>query len=840
MKAKFQNLLCHRWRFNALPKVIRAFSSIAFLAGLSAFAYLASLPSDTQSDVLNLSPFRIISLAVILAVICVSVFVFVKYSSIQKITELSSWIEGFGAGIFLSFGLFAGALTAWVIFLYRESTVSLVGEAAYQRLTPLLLLASLVGLELALVLLIPYFKEKRETLLRNVWTVWLFLMGGFFILAAFTALTGIGFTFDNVGLNWGPAGTPLSFAQVNLVMSIGFLLSFLMYIIGSRIKNGHSRLLLVLDVGVFVALWGLAVLLWSSQTISPSHFSPAPSAPNYEYYPYSDAAIFDRMSYHLLSGSGFSNSLVRRPLYVGLVAVFHALGGTGYEETVFIQILFLALLPSFVYLLTTRLSNRLAGFLAGGLIVFREMNAIALSGVIVTSHAKLIMSDLTAALGIVVFVYACILLFKNTRHDKWLLLVIGASLGLLALVRAQSLVLAPLILLLVLIPQKSGKPLFTSSMIILAGLVIVIAPWAWRNWNNTGVLALGDPGEKMLMARNYSLDPIEYPQPMAGESTAEFSSRLSREIFSFAIEHPGSVAFFISNHFMHSLAESAVFIAPVYSTDTPQSLVSQNPFWDIWEGSLDGKDLFALLCNLSILAFGISLAQKDDKIAGWYPLLVFVIYQAGNALARTSGWRFALPVDWITLMYFCVALSYLPARIGLLFADQFPAAEKKRELLGSGTVYPIVFFLLFFVGVSLPLAELLIPGQDFEISEAQNVLTEKNILTTEQLSQFLEQKNAVFVSGIALYPRYYKPNGDIYLADMPENFRYLHFWLINEGDAQIVLPREKPPEFFSHASSVSVIGCSSGDFISARVVVLKTEEGAQVIFQEPTFSLVCP
>ena len=180
----------------------------------------------------------------------------------------------------------------------------------------------------------------------------------------------------------------------------------------------------------------MAVLFWSHQTISPSHFSPAPSAPNYEYYPYSDAAIFDRMSYHLLSGVGFSDVLIRRPLYVGLVALFHKVGGVDYEGTVFVQILFLALLPSFVYLLTTKLSNRLAGFTAGGLIVLREMNAIALSGKIVASHAKLIMSDLTATLGIVVFVYACILLFKNTWRDKWLLLIIGASLGLLALVRA--------------------------------------------------------------------------------------------------------------------------------------------------------------------------------------------------------------------------------------------------------------------------------------------------------------------------------------------------------------------------------------------------------------------
>jgi 4-amino-4-deoxy-L-arabinose transferase-like glycosyltransferase len=548
------------------------------------------------------------------------------------------------------------------------------------------------------------------------------------------------------------------------------------------------------------------------------------------------------MSYHLQSGIGFSDKLVRRPLYVGLIALFHKFGGTGYEGTVFIQILFLALIPSFIYLLTTKLSSRFAGFLAGGLIILREANAIDLSGKIVASHAKLFMSDLTATLGIIIFVYACVILFSKPAHNKWLLLTIGASLGLLALVRAQSLILVPLILLYVLIPQKTKRPLLLSSALILFGLSLVIAPWAWRNWNNTGTLALGDPGEKMLMARNYSLSPIEYPQPLAGETTADFSDRLSREIMSFVFEHPQDVAFFISNHFMHSLATSAVYIAPAYSTDTPESLVSKNPFWDNWDGSLPGGSLPALLINLVILAIGISFAQRDDRLAGWYPFLVFVIYQAGNALARTSGWRFALPVDWITLMYFCIALSYLPSKIGLLFEPLSSPLVDYRLPKQTGFAYPVVFFFLFLIGISVPLAERLIPAGNFDylMDETKTILAKENILTPDQFTAFLEQKNAVFLSGIALYPRYYKPDGSIYFSDMPDDFRYLHFWLINEGDVQIVLPREKPPEFFPHAATVSVIGCANGSHVSAWAVVINTETGKQIVLQEPLPPLSCP
>ncbi|MBI5825653.1 MAG: hypothetical protein HZB18_16620 [Chloroflexi bacterium] len=824
-----------------MQKAIRAFSTLTFLAGLSAFAYLASLPGDIQNGPLNVSPFRLISLAGIMAVIGLSAFIFLKFRSAGKTAKAIERIKSFKSGIVLSFILCTVSLTAWVAVLYREVLVALFSEAVYLRLAPLILLGSLVCLEAGVVLLLPHLKEKKDHSLKSVWKTTLFISGGFALMAIFISLTRIGFTADNVGLNWGPAGTPLTFAQVNLVLAIGFLLSFLISIIGARIKSGHPRWQFILDIGIFLALWGLALLLWSNQTISPSHFAPAPSAPNYEYYPYSDAALFDRMSYHLLSGVGFSETLVRRPLYVGLVALFHTIGGAGYDGTVFVQILFLALIPSFIYLLTVKLSNRLAGFMAGGLFILRETNAIELSGKIVAAHAKLIMSDLTATLGIIVFVYACIILFKNKRHDTWLLLVIGVSLGLLALVRAQSLILLPLILLFVLIPQKTKRPLFSSSAIILLGLFLVIAPWAWRNWNVSGKFTLGDPGEKMLMARNYSLHPIEYPQPLSGETPSGFSDRLSREILSFILERPTDVAYFISNHFLHGLAESAVYIAPLYSTDTPESLVSQYPFWDVWDGSLSGYSLLPLLGNLFILAFGISLAQKDNKQAGWYPLLIFLVYQTGNALARTSGWRFSLPVDWVILVYYCIALASLSPKIGSAI-ENHQADRDASQPAKANPAYPAVFLVLFLIGISVPLAERLIPAQKFDsvTDKIQHTLVEENILTSDQLAEFLGQKNATLISGIALYPRYFKPDGGIYLADMPTDFRYLHFWLINEGDTQIILPRQKPPQFFPHSATVSIIGCADGAYVSAWAVLVQTENHEQLILQEPLPPPVCP
>lgn len=822
-------------------KFIRLSSLATFLGGISAFVYLASLPGDAQNGIWGFSPFRLVSLAGVLSVVALSVFLFHRMNSAENAAGLIMRLRQWSKNKWIVFVCFTLSLTLWNAFLLKSELVSLTSEAFYLRLVPLLLLGSWAAAQAGFVLAMPFIIDNHPYPLKNIWApVWSSAaVIGFAVI--FISLTGIGFTVDPVGLNWGPAGAPVTFVQANQVLSIGFLLFFLLRFFAQKLNgNGNRyRWLFLLDAGMVMVLWGAAVYFWSDQKISPTHFTPALSAPNYEFYPYSDAAIFDRASYHLLAGSGFSENLIRRPLYVGLLALFHWIGGTGYEDTVFIQILLLAFIPSLVYLTTSKLSNRLAGFLAGGLIVLREMNAIALSGEILSSHAKLIMSDLPATLGIIGLVYASLSFLETKQGDHWLLLILGAILGLLGLVRAQALILAPLILALVFFSKGIKKLPWASVGFIVLGLVLTLAPWVWRNWSQTGVLALGDTGENMLMARNYSLDPVAYPQPYAGETAKEFSNRLTKDILAFIWDHPDQVAFFASNHFMHSMALNTVFIAPVYSTDTPIELVHKNPFWADWTGALPSASWLPWLANLGMIVLGIGLAHKRHGMAGWIPLLVFMIYQAGNALARTSGWRFSLPVDWITLMYFSIGVSVLPCQISRAVG---PSTAAPHRLEQGNRLTPVAFLIFFLMGASLPLAERFIPARDFdaETDRAQEALIEQNILSSQQLNEFLKQENSFFMSGTALYPRYYKPEGDIYLADMPKDFRYLHFWLMNDSDSQVAIAKDKPPLFFPHASEVSVLGCMEGNYIAARVVVLSSNGKQQTVFSDSSGELVCP
>ena len=821
-----------------MQKMIRILAALSFAEGLIAFAWLASFPTEGQF----FSPLRIISLGTILIISFASLAAYFYFRSESRSDEAIEIIENLQGRLFLSFLLITISLSIWVAILHKDLWLLRVSESTYTRLIPIAIYNLLLCLQAGWLFLFPDFNKNTLThSFRSIWKPALLLFGIFLAAWLLVSASHLGLMYDTVGLNWGPPGTPITFAQVNLVFAISILLTFAFNIAQSGIYKISSFLIPLKDAIIFIGLWGLAVILWWNEPMSPTHFAPAVLPPNREYYPYSDALIFDKASYHLIYGTGFSDHLVRRPLYVGMLALFHKIAGTNYESTVFLQILVLAFIPSFIYFLTSQLSNRTAGLMAGGLIIFREKNAIDLSGEIVTSHAKLMMSDLITLLGVVLFVFLAVKMFSKEKPDIWTSGIAGACLGLIALIRAQVLILMPALFLFVILSRKPLRLAIKESLVILLGLALVMLPWIWRNWNLTGTFVLDDRGEERLLARNYSQNPISLPSPLEGETQQEFSARLRYDIITFAIEHPGDVLFFISNHFFRNMIHSALSIAPAYSTDSPERLVSLLPFWGEWNGNLPGISSVSLFINLAILALGIAIAVTKNKYAGWFPMVAFLFYMGGTALVRSSGWRFSLPADWIILMYYSIALAYLPSKILWCENTSIQSYTQKTTNTSLPRLGSIVFFFLLLLGASVPMAERIVPARDFETftESARAGLLQQEVPSTVSIDSFLKQDNAVFLSGVALYPRYFRSNSQMFLDDISKNYRYLHFWLINDDDYQIVLPLQDSPEVFPHTSTLSVIGCKEDNHIVAWAVIMHTPS-EQIIVQSPQSSLTCP
>lgn len=682
-------------------------------------------------------------------------------------------------------------------------------------------------------------KGEIKSILKPALLIWALFLG----IWLFIRITRLGFQHDVVGLSWGPAGTPITFLQGILVACISFILALGWQWIRLNPHRNIALLFSIRNILIFFGLWGLAVFLWSRETMSSTHFTPPPMPPNYETYPHSDALLFDRSSYHLLYGTGFANQLVRRPLYVGALALFHWIVGGNYDKTIFLQILVLALIPSLVFLFTSTLSNPMAGMIAGGLIVLREKNSIALSGEIVTSHVKLMMSDVIATLGVVLILYLSMRCLFKEKLGVLELLIVGACLGLTALVRVQVLIIfAPLALFIYLNQRSLGRKI-TSSLFILLGIILTLAPWVWRNWNLTGTFILSDQGEQGHLARNYSLSPVSLPSALPNETDEQFSARLKTEILSFIFYHPGEVIHFVANHFLRNLATSSVYIAPRYGTDSPSEVVEHLPFWGDWNGDLTRNSRLALFINLGMIALGIAVANQKNKWMGLFPLAAYLTYSLGNALARTSGWRFNEPADWIILVYYSVAIAYLPSKVMSLFRNERSVPQLDKEISSFGSVHAQAWVLcaLILIGASVPIAEKLISARDFSsyARHAKTAFTHENIVPTDEIEAFLKQHNAVLLTGIGLYPRYVQPNSRFKPLDGLNDDRYLHLWLINDEDYQIVLPLQNLPERIPHTATVSIIGCREENYISAIALIVH-ERPEYMLLRSPRASPGCP
>ena len=64
------------------------------------------------------------------------------------------------------------------------------------------------------------------------------------------------------------------------------------------------------------------------------------------------------------------------------------------------------------------------------------------------------------------------------------------------------------------------------------------------------------------------------------------------------------------------------------------------------------------------------------------PLSLGVIYGLGSAIARLSGWRYNMPVDWVGIVYYSTGLMQVCFWAAMFFRDRFipPGWESGPEV----------------------------------------------------------------------------------------------------------------------------------------------------------------
>lgn len=827
-----------------LKKIIWLNLGLAFLEGIIVIGQSIRAPSEAAAALfLGFSLLRLLLLVTVLFVLAGIAFLLI--ASLR-----SAWWQGI-AGKFLTRlmdgnAAFWGALFLFALcyFLIFASDFYLGPIAGYRgRLLPILVWFTVIAFQILtswfyLRTLETHLFERHRAVLIPTAAALLLLSG----LFAFIGVTRVGLQPDTV--YWQEAGVPILFMQVLLVAGLGGVLYFLLTF--WKVPDTKKT-----DTAIFLLLWVLTFVVWASTTPDLSYNELRPGPPNFQRYPFGDAMRYDLAAQNFLRGEPIPGDFLTKPLYSFFLSLFHLLAGQDFAQIVLIQVAFFAFIPSVAYLLTKRLGGRLAGLVAALLIGLREYNSIRLSNVIQIAHVKLLLGDVLAMGGMVLLCWLVLQWLLKPFGSRAYPVAAGGVLGLLILLRGHPVLLVPVLLVVALVSLwKKGPILRTGLLHASIGLALVMLPWFWHTYQLTGRFTFQDSRS------SFQLDAFAQSFASSGTDSADYGE-FQKRVTQYVLTHPADVVQFISAHYFHNTVFSYIFLPQSFRVESLREYVKRMPFWGSWDGAFGIEAWFFLLVHFSILAFGFGAAWKRTKGMMFVPLILCASYNLSVAVTRRSGWRFILPADWLTLIFYAMGIvQILFIVISLVKRSQDvvpepPAEERDAALPVSERRHAALTGLVFFfIAISLTMGHKVFPVPESKNKDEILLQYIQAVQTVSEIDpvavqQFVQQEGAVLVQGKALYPIYFKANGGA-LNDLWPNFaaqpyQRLTFYVIGSEPAGVTIRTESRPAHFPDGASVIVLGCMNDmGYIDALSVLLTSSDPAIVYDREPLPSWSCP
>lgn len=690
-------------------------------------------------------------------------------------------------------------------------------------------------------------QENRKTLVISTIIFILFLTTWVLVF-----ITRLGFSASED--YWYEAGVPILLQQVvlSLAIGLGFGIAEKKFAWG-RYKRTNSI--------IFLIVWIFAAILWAIQPVHASYVNPAPRLPNWEMYPYSDGTKYDIASQFALIGQGLNNHRkTDAPLYPLFLVFVHAVSGQNYQINMAVQAAVLAVLPALMYLIGNILYGRILGVVLASLIALRGINSIEAASIINTASPKQMLTDFPVAIGI-----ALVLLFFllwSDKQKKPFLVYFGACIGFAFLIRANSLALIGCIALIAFLPNLPRTKRWFFVLIAFLGFLVAIMPWGIRNIvyseNRSSYIGKIDLviRKRFPEAKEWRAESTPGPKNAANGFPEEKNLNEKKTPPQGAL----TAVEVISNHFVHNLITS-VLVLPTYPSFSSlrETIKSPNMYWKpFWNGALSTRSFLFLLISLGVLALGMGASVIRKGIMGLAPLFAFLLYQFANAIGRTSGGRYIVPVDWIVILYFAIGLIEL---FFILTNNRFfrkPQPDSAPLAFAFSDNLPRAFMFVFALALILPLSEMLFPPaypqlaktegeKQISVSPAFLSATANIGYSEEQIVNFLKtDKRSILLNGRALYPRYFFPRE---VMQSPEDAIYnlayprLEFTLIGPDDRQTVLLASQNPVELQNTSDVFVLGCSqeSGNVRSVdAIAIIPYRPEQQVLMRQPLTPLQCP
>ncbi len=770
-----------------------------------------------------------------------------------------------------------GVLAGTQLALYAGDAGEPVVQAVLLRLQPFFVWISLICLQILVVLfswddrLQSLFKNNKGDSIR-----WFIIFLSFLFVLILIAGSGYGFSeeTDKTGY-FRTLGTPITGVQVFGAVLITILFVLVWRFIRLQSSSGRWPQWFESDFLVGLIIWILAFAIWMSVPLKPNWFADPPRAPNYTFSPNSDAHQYDAVAHSLIAGSGFwhqeKDARIRRPALSSVLALFHTIGGAGYEEIIGWQVALLALFPVVVYALTKDIHNRASAMLASLLIIGRERNSIVLADTITVSHAKVLMADLLATLGVVLFF---LLILKGVKragvHSVYELLA-GGVLGFFVMVRSELLVfIFAAGVFIFWYQRKKPRHWIRSISSMLIGFTFIVAPWIWRNGAVTGQFYLDKPIDRLPILRE--LDEIlgATDQPTVNSAAqAGYKSSASMAvdyqdvqdvlITGMAANSAQKVRFIDNflNHFSNGLIQSVIFLPmsprllismaniPAYhdAGELLSTCCAVNQYvrglpywWSYWDGGLITQSVVPLLIAVGLLSIGLAVLWKSQKEAILFFFGSTLMYILFFALNSRSGGRWLLEIDWITLIVYSAGIIeivlFVARWLGWELSPFWSLADGGQEvnkISGKASRHYIgLTFVLFFVGASMPIAETIIPARYTQdgLQRKFQALTlpqpAEQLQTAENLTSLVQAGDYKAWYGQALYPRYYEAgdgmDGKLDAYKLPYSRIELH--LVGMEHSWVTLPYSGDIPEFPHASDVVVFGCAGKPYLESIAIAI--------------------
>ena len=444
--------------------------------------------------------------------------------------------------------------------------------------------------------------------------------------------------------------------------------------------------------------------------------------------------------------------------------------------------------------------------------------------------------------------------------------------GISLMIRADyAAALFAVVFITIILLWKDKKTWLSGMIPLLLVVTIIITPWMYRNWRNTGIFSLdkGDFIGRRVTAyiQNISSlgdgpnDSSEIIENNPGEYNGRINTLINHvgnnfhQTFLYLPNNPQPLLGLGPLSFQELREKEnmdlSAYLIP-FSSEYLDLYTSSLPYyWYSWDGSISGRSFIAIPLALLMISIGFGLLWKRQIKTLLILLSAFFAHIMIWSFAGFSGSRYIIAVDWIMLVFFVIGLTeliksiiarfkrkgdwILSENLLLLFDPPQPELQQNQRFLEIITV-----ICLMLIGLGPTVLENNIPIQYTEsrftekmsgiITSGQDVLPsgqncfEESVPGTEQM----------MIYGQALYPRYYE-QGERLVDDRRETIKSpvgprIDFYLIGTENIGITMPESDPDLIFPHHIDAIVTGSYLSDrYIEARCVYLY-EDGSDQEF----------